>query len=138
MMMYAYLMVTSLFGPIREIRSSSGELYFRRYRIFECMKFAIYIHRIYRSDQDEHPHSHPWNFVSFILSGGYNDGKKNYVEYSFNKVSATDYHKIRIIGNRPVTTLVFCGPRINEDWGYLVDGKHIRFDEYRRLKHASK
>lgn len=67
-------MMNSLFKILflaKEIKSKTGELHFRRYRLFWTPWFALYIHRIYKADEDPYPHSHPWNFISLILNGGY-------------------------------------------------------------------
>ena len=137
-----------LFQKVMEIRSRAGVLHFKRWAIIECKWFNIYIHYIGHSDMDKHPHNHPWEFTTFILKGGY--VSKNYfpfplitnsvIKYTQEclpldrvKGSIDIYHKIRLI--RPTYTLVFTGPRINNDWGYLVDGKHIDAEEYRRRKY---
>ena len=33
----------------------------------------MYLHHILRPDDDPDPHSHPWNFTSFIITNGYMD-----------------------------------------------------------------
>lgn len=58
---------------IKEIKSKLGILHFQRWRIVQTPWFSIYIHRIFREDEDQHCHSHPWSFVSFILNGSYTE-----------------------------------------------------------------
>lgn len=135
---------------VKEIRSKTGELHFRRYRLFSCSLFSIFIHRIYKSDEDLHPHSHPWNFVSIILGGGYVETLYREVEdlvhfrifYTPEKIVAKpfsilrrkfyEYHKIELVST--TTTLVITGRRIDDSWGYLVDGTHIQHEDYRNRK----
>jgi len=59
--------------PHRDITNDEGdkELYLRRYYLLKLPGFAIYLHRIYRSDSDRHCHDHPWHFVTCVVAGGY-------------------------------------------------------------------
>lgn len=148
--------------PIREIRSKSGVLHFRRWRIIETRWFNIYIHYIAKSDEDKHLHSHPWNFISIPLSGGYVQKVirplVNYVENKDDdifrvhteaclpfhpmRMESGDFHKIKLI--RPTWSLVFTGSRTGYkegyfpyDWGYWIDGNigcinHIKYRELKR------
>lgn len=131
---------------VKEIVSKEGELHFRRYRLLECSLFAIYIHAIYKHDEDGHLHSHPWNFWSLILKGGYEEIFKSkynsdYINYTKKPFSLSfrfydDYHKVIKLFST-TWTLVFCSPRNkNYTWGYDVSGTHVNFDEYRRNKNA--
>lgn len=141
-----------MFKQVIEIRSRAGVLHFKRWAIIECKWFNIYIHYIARSDMDKHPHNHPWNFTSVVLKGGYVEKRTKslwaltqpvqykYIEFALPYMIREmkgfhTYHKIRLL--KPTYTLVFTGPRINDDWGYLVDGKHVVADEYRKRKNAN-
>lgn len=145
-----YVIFTCFFKKIfliKEIKSNSGELHFRRYRIFSTPWFKIFIHRIYKSDEDKHMHTHPWNFVTIILSGNYKEcvvqewysehvlsgeqweNRKKFRPY-FHKAGFA--HKLYL--NSPVTTLVFCFGK-NKKWGYVTDDGIIDNSDYRRLKH---
>jgi len=131
---------------VKEISSKDGELHFRRYRLIECSFFAIYFHVIYKHDEDNHLHSHPWNFWSLILKGGYEETFKskyneNYETFIRKPFSLgfrfyDDYHRvIRLFST--TYTLVFCSPRnLNYTWGYDVDGKHVNFNDYRKNKNG--
>ena len=126
---------------VKEIKSKDGVLHFRRWNLFSCPWFSIHIHKIYKSDED-HPHSHPWNFISIILAGGYFEDltimpcqvtrkvTRRFCSFAFRRFG--DYHKITLI--KPTTTLVFTGKRLDENWGYYVDGNRIRHVEYRQAK----
>lgn len=128
---------------VKEIKSKAGELHFRRWRLLSTSKRSIFIHKIYMSDDEPHPHTHPWDFTSLILSGGY-------VEYSFEngdltkpqqricttgdiiRHKAEDAHRIQII--RPTTTLVFTGEYRRPDWGFQTDKGFVHHEEYFRQK----
>ncbi len=62
-----------MFKLIKEIRSKEGILHFKRWEIFSSTKFnfSIYLHGIYKADQDLHLHNHPWNIATLILWGSY-------------------------------------------------------------------
>lgn len=129
----------NIFKPIREIYDRLGNLHFRRWSILSTPWFSIYLHKIYRSDEDFHQHDHPWSFLSFILSGGYieesEEKKKEYRRFSWNFKRAETPHKIQLT-NGPTTTLIFCGPR-RRTWGYHVNqpwGIWLPNEEYRKFR----
>jgi hypothetical protein len=47
-------------------------VYLVRYIVFKSKLCCVYIHRFMRSDADD-PHDHPWNFFTYIISGGYTE-----------------------------------------------------------------
>lgn len=47
-------------------------VYLVRYIPFKSKYFCFYIHRFMRSDADD-PHDHPWNFFTYVISGGYKE-----------------------------------------------------------------
>lgn len=126
---------------VKEIKSKEGELHFQRWRLLQTPLGSVYIHRIFRADQDLHCHDHPWSFVGVVLSGGYiarrlePSGASKYVSsvVSYNK--STDFHQICSMNKVPTTTLVITGPR-NREWGYSVDGNWMHHKEYREKKRA--
>jgi hypothetical protein len=120
----------------REIKSREGVLHFRRWRLFWTPIFAIYIHQIFESDKDKHLHSHPWNFISFILSGGYveiNSSDKTQVYTPGNMVVNDRHTHHRILLIEPTTSLVFTfgTPKM---WGYMVGDEFVPNDRYRQRK----
>lgn len=128
-----------LFQKVKEIRSREGVLHFERYAIIETSLFALYVHTIHKHDEDKHLHSHPWNFMTIVLSGAYLALAKNGFATikspgSFSKMSRHDFHKIGGILNGPVKTL-FLAYGKRSPWHYLVDGEKVESSEYRRLKH---
>lgn len=54
------------------IRDAPGaDPLFIRYKLVSCRYFALYIHKLLRSDADRCLHDHPWDFFSFVLKGSY-------------------------------------------------------------------
>lgn len=47
-------------------------VYLVRYIPFKSKLACLYIHRFMRSDADD-PHDHPWNFFTYVISGGYKE-----------------------------------------------------------------
>lgn len=129
---------------VREIISREGLVHFRRYRLLETPWFAVYIHWIGRSDEDKHPHNHPWWFRSFILKGGYVEIVHNdrgiqastFRPGSTVSRSTDEYHKIALLDRKPTWTLVLRGRRTNPRWGYLTEGGPVCHEMYRKMKHG--
>lgn len=121
---------------IKEISSKNGELHFRRWRLLHTPIFSIYIHQIFKSDEDAHMHSHPFNYVTYLLRGAYyeeNYGSSNilYGAGMVGKKHNSQYHRITVL--EPTTTLVFAiWPRV--PWGYNVDGEFVDHEIYRQMK----
>lgn len=126
---------------VKEIISKTGVLHFQRWRILDLGIIAIYIHKIYEPDQDQHLHNHPWNYFNLILSGGYEVEELLHgcyqvfntmepMKFSFRKHN--EYHKIKYL-HSPTTTLFITGRRKYE-WGYFVDGQFVNNEEYRKNK----
>jgi hypothetical protein len=125
---------------VKEIKSKTGELHFRRWKFFEIKNlFSIYIHKIYLPDYDEHLHNHPWNYVSIILDGGYieldhNGNSVSRRTGSISVKSSESFHKITHLYKSPTKTIVITGPKKQHNWGYLVNGQFAGFKTYRKLK----
>lgn len=137
---------------VKEIWSQEGELHFRRYRLLSTPWFNIYIHHILKSDEDAHPHDHPWHFVSIILWGGYIErwlgAYENYrywmgvplredVRGIGNLIihNAKDFHQITL-RKKSAWTLVFTSSRERPSWGYQTSEGWMDFKKYRQLKRA--
>jgi hypothetical protein len=128
-----------LFKQVKEIRSKTGELYFRRYAIFEIENFAsLYIHTIYKADKDQHLHTHPWNFFGIILKGSYIElTDRGFVLKKPGSISIAGRsycHKIETIVDGPVNSLFFVWGKY-KPWFYSL-GK-IESTEYRKLKNEN-
>ena len=134
-----------MFKLIKEIKSKNGEVHFKRWRIFSTPWFDVNIHVIYKADQDEHLHNHPWNIWTMVLWGAYLEQfiKENsfnvFPRFIFNMAyrEAGQYHKILKMLTNKCYTLAIMSKR-KQDWGYKVKGKHIQHEEYRKLKREGK
>jgi hypothetical protein len=121
----------------KEIKSKSGVLHFRRWRILALPFLSIYIHQIYKPDEDPFLHDHPWNYFSLILKGKYIEQTPTSLNEmtpgKFVFKNATDFHKIKEV-IKPTITL-FCTGKRFRDWGYSIPPKDwIQHEEYRKNK----
>ena len=136
-------------SKVMEIRSKLGELHFERFALIELPFFAIYIHKIHKSDKDKHLHCHPWNFATVVLKGSYLERYMSTDLFcenqevdrikkpgSFSTASRNYFHKIEEILDGPITTL-FLTWGFHKNWNYLVNGVRIESNTYRQLKHST-
>ncbi len=121
---------------IKEIKSKTGELHFRRWRIISTPWFSIFVHNIYKADEDKHLHDHPWSYCNAVLRGSYLEETPDGINLmdvgSSSRRKAESFHKILKVWG-PVTTLFMIGRR-RRDWGYFVNGSWMQHEEYRRAK----
>lgn len=115
-------------------------LYMRRWRFLRTPWFELRVHHIVRSDGDRELHDHPFDFVSFIISGGYweerlVDGALNNrtmtrcLPGSFIFRKAETLHRLSLNTlvddledeyDLPAWTFVIAGPRRRE-WGFVTE-----------------
>jgi hypothetical protein len=130
-----------MFKPTKEIKSKTGEVIFRRYKLFSTPWFCCFLHEWFESDRDIHMHTHPWNFAGMILAGGYIEetpsGLKTRGPLFIFKRKHSHVHKVKKLLAHKGWTLFFTGKE-NYPWGFLVDNKIISNDEYRKLKKEGK
>jgi len=126
-----------LFQNVLEIKSKTGELHFRRFAFFETKYLSLYFHRIYLGDKDVFLHSHPWNFISIILKGGYiEENQKGLARKVFPVVSMMNrkgFHKIHSMLKSPTYSL-FLAIGKKQPWYYLVNGEKIESTRFREIK----
>lgn len=103
----------------------NGELYLRRYFLIKTKWFGLFIHRIYKADDNRFPHDHPFNFWSFVLRGWYLERRysvrgKKLIEFrntwSLAKRKDSDIHEISVVSN-DLLTLMFIR-HTNKNWGF--------------------
>lgn len=128
------------------------EGYMRRWWLFPYgslpFGIAVRVHEILRSDQDRHPHDHPWPFITVILRGGYWEVRPDVIEVldgvwvrqgpdrrrwhgpgSVLIRRAKDWHRLELPPDTVATTLFISGPW-SQPWGFLVDGEKVYHRNY--------
>lgn len=135
---------------VKEIKSKDGNLHFKRWSLvtsskfintfFDTYLFNVYIHLINRADEDLDMHDHPWDFVSIILKGGYNeltkDGLSFRVPFTASCKKAEELHKVTKLF-KPTYSLVLTSRR-KRDWGFQTSEDWFNNIQYRNRKNGTK
>lgn len=130
---------------VKEIKSRTGVVHFRRYRLLSTPWLRIYIHKICQSDQDKHMHDHPWSFFSFLLWGSYQEWsafapnwnsvkEQVFPAYSLVRHHRTDAHRIRLLTPHVWSFVVAWGKTY--PWGYQTEHGWMDHERYREWKNA--
>ena len=125
--------ILSLLLPHDHIPGPNGTIYMRRYYLWRSKTGGrwVRIHEILLSDEDRHFHDHPWDFTSFILSGGYTEHTPNgttvHRPFSLIRRKAEDLHKLELTG--PAWTFVVTGDK-RRDWGFQTENGWIHWEKY--------
>jgi hypothetical protein len=105
--------------------------YLVRWR-FETPWGSIRLHHWIGPDDDRHRHDHPWNFITFVLRGGYTDlspsGDEHLKAPTVQYRSAEHQHTV-VPDEGGAWTIIITGPKIR-NWGFWVNGKfrsHIKY-----------
>jgi hypothetical protein len=125
-------------GPFEFTASHLGD-YMHRW-IFRTPWFTVRLHHILRSDDDRHFHDHPFDFTSFLLTGGYIEQtplpglppqfftiRRHWPQFSIVRRKAEDLHKLTL--TKPVWTFVISGPKRRE-WGFETEQGWVHWEEY--------
>lgn len=121
----------------------SGLVHVVRNSIRYLYPFYARFHLIWRKDNGDPLHNHPFGFVSLILKGWYEeevlqeDGsviKFRYEAGDVNIKNANSYHRITDVSDGGVTTLVIMGRRTGNSWGFMVDGKHVPYQQHLNIE----
>ncbi len=105
---------------------------------------TLRIHHILRSDDDTHLHDHPFDFTSFLLSGGYIEETAHpeicdrkyariphvWPRFSIVRKRAEEAH--RLVLTRPVWTFVVSGPK-RRSWGFHTERGWVNHRDYLHL-----
>lgn len=105
--------------------------YLRRW-VLDFKYFSIRLHHWYSSDDLRNPHDHAWDFITFIIKGGYTNVSPEGDEYckagSFHIRKAEHQHSVKV-DSGGCWTLMFCGPE-RRRWGFWVNGKFRKRNKY--------
>ena len=119
----------------------SDEPYLERYYLFlkerDRFPFNIFLHKFLKGDPDD-LHDHPWPYATLILRGGYWEttpkGRFWRGPGHFRISSADSYHRIELEPGITCWTLFIPGSH-RKEWGFDVDGKWIKWDDYLRMRY---
>lgn len=109
--------------------------------------FSIRYHDFTPGHRDADPHSHPWWFITFVISGSYIDesypsGRPstctcNVVNdrvrrFNFRYRPQNHVHRVRI-SSKGCKTIILTG-RFNDTWGFYTPDGYMNFKDYRDSK----
>ena len=127
--------------------------YLERYYMFlkdrKHFPFNVFLHHFLRSDPDD-VHDHPWGYFTIILKGGYWEwtpifdaqGKQIAETCAWRRPGhfrfspARSFHRIELDPKVDCWTLFCPGPQ-KRDWGFMVRGQWIQWQQYLNSRKAS-
>jgi hypothetical protein len=124
----------------RQIIERDGVHYMWRWHIWKRHRGAggLYLHYFLKGDNDDAPHDHPWDFMTFILRGGYVDevwGDQKPRRYQLcepgklYRRKAEHRHRVLLPQGRTAWTFVYLKPKRRE-WGFYPNGKFTHWSNY--------
>lgn len=123
----------SLRHPLRGFYSYSNAEHFkcndlRRWRFSAGSLFSIRLHHWVKGDPEPYQHAHPWNFLTIVLSGGYEDvgeGREtDYVRAPTLRYRRLDWRH-SVINVLPGTWTIVITGRILSKWRFWMHGREV-------------
>lgn len=107
----------------------------RRWKLKVLGLFSIRLHHWVSGDPPDYQHSHPWNFLTFVLSGGYDDiGDGRPTDHV--RAPAIRYRplswKHAVINVRPHTWSIVITGRALSHWRFWMYGREVDEAEWNR------
>jgi len=94
--------------------------------VFNFYFFAFRVHHFIRSEPIKHQHDHAWDFITFIMKGGYVDVSSNRIDKlragSIRYRKAEHIHNVVLPRGKDCWTLLLTF-RPRRKWGFWVNGK---------------
>ena len=105
--------------------------YMRRW-VLNFYLFSVRLHHWYSSDDQRFAHDHPWNFITLVLKGSYEDitedGSEMLTFGSIRYREASHKHKVKVAKNGCWTFLITGS--FSRRWGFWVKNKWIEQRRY--------
>lgn len=106
-------------------------IYLVRWR-FETPWFSVRLHHWLGPDDDRNKHDHPWDFVTFVLKGGYLDSSPagdEHLRAPAVKYRSAEHQHTVFPDPGGCWTIIVTGPKIRK-WGFWVNGKFVKMNKY--------
>lgn len=105
----------------------------RRWKLTFGSLFSIRLHHWVKGDPEEYQHAHPWNFITIVLWGGYDDIGEGR-EPDLVRAPVVRYRPMSwrhsVVNCRPHTwTLVITG-RLLGSWRYWMHDNEVTEEEW--------
>jgi len=122
----------------REIVNCDHDLYLIRWFVIRTERFAVFIHKFVRSDEDRALHDHPWDFIVVPVWRGYIEHsellsypmhRRVYPVLGSRARAATYRHRVELIDGKPSWSLFFRFKRIRE-WGFWLPEGFIKWNKW--------
>ncbi len=124
-------------------RDEANGDYLIRYFVFRSKRFGIFLHNFKRSDEDRELHCHPWNGMSLILAGSYQEERlaadgsvetKIVRPGSLNFLKPDTFHRVDL-QTPEVWSLFFVGTK-QQTWGFKnrFTGEYWNWKDFFRMK----
>lgn len=126
-----------------------------RYRLLFTPWWRVYVHHFVESDSGRDVHSHPWNFLTLILRGGYLEtvpieryrrrilaGKwpphwpTPPLEQHFRRPGSLLWrphrwvHRVDLRDGREAWTLIVVSAKKGREWGFLTPEGYVPWQDY--------
>ena len=125
--------------PDETILDGEGQPYLLRWHLSRKRDSGSwYLHRLIRPDADKAFHDHPWDFTTWVLSGGYCE-----IQFEYGRRLSSDTlirgerrfrpanHTHRILAVHPDTWTLVRTERRRQEWGfYDTDGNFTHWMAY--------
>lgn len=104
----------------------------QRWRVLKAGPLALYIHRFLRDDADQELHDHPWDSLSWLVSGSYiemtEDGSSVFHTGKITLRRAEYRHRICVPDqlHEAVVSVFLVGPK-RRSWGFWKEGEFTPF-----------
>lgn len=100
----------------------------RRWKVELLGGWSLRLHHWVDGDPENYQHAHPWDFVTVVLSGGYDDvaddRPTDVVRAPAIRYRGRDWRH-SVVGVRPRTwTVVLTGPKLRP-WRFWIDGREV-------------
>lgn len=99
--------------------------------VFDFRWFSVRIHHWLASDDQRHPHDHPWSYLSIVFRGSYVErmasGDRVRRAGSIRWYPALHQHCVAV--PKSCWTLLITGPEVRK-FGFWVNGKFVRRNKY--------
>jgi len=104
------------------INNCDRDPYLHRWYVIRNKRFALFIHKFVRSDEDRALHDYPWNFIVIPIWRGYNEfnlkGIKRVYPLLGTRYRKAEYrHRVELIDDKPAWSL-FIRLRKRRVWGF--------------------
>jgi hypothetical protein len=105
----------------------------RRWKFTVGSLFSVRLHHWVKGDPEEYQHAHPWNFLTIVLRGGYDDvgeGRPpDRVRAPTVRYRGRDWRH-SVVNCKPNTWTVVITGRIVDEWRFWIQERRVETEEW--------